>query len=206
MNLYSVLGVGKEATKEELKKAYKELAKKHHPDRGGNEEEFKKISEAYEVLSDDERRLNYDQTGNYKKEVTFNDKVKGFVMQIIIPAIEDKDLNGSDIMSFINQLLSEMKHRGNGARRGTRKILNNFKKINAEMEFIGEDVDIMGEIMKSKESQWEQKLEQIDQELKFLDECIAWVKNNYKFSSSVSEINDDAINLAMKKLSLFVNK
>ena len=64
---YKVLGVGTTATPEEIKKAYRKLAFKHHPDKAkGNkaaEEEFKEINEANEVLSDPEKRKKYDQFG-----------------------------------------------------------------------------------------------------------------------------------------------
>ncbi len=66
---YSTLGVSRNATKDEIKKAYRELAKKYHPDlhpenRQEYEEKFKEISEAYEVLMDDEKRRVYDQYGS----------------------------------------------------------------------------------------------------------------------------------------------
>jgi len=65
---YAILGVSRNATKDEIKKAYRELAKKYHPDlnpqnRKEAEEKFKEISEAYEVLMDDEKRARYDQFG-----------------------------------------------------------------------------------------------------------------------------------------------
>ena len=59
-NFYEILGVVENATSEEIKKTYRKLAMEHHPDKGGNEEKFKKISEAYEILSDDNKRQNYD--------------------------------------------------------------------------------------------------------------------------------------------------
>jgi len=62
-DLYARLGVGREATTEEIRKAYKDLAKRKHPDRGGNAEEFKGIQEAHEVLIDDQRRRMYNMTG-----------------------------------------------------------------------------------------------------------------------------------------------
>jgi molecular chaperone DnaJ len=62
---YETLGVPKTATADEIKKAYRRLARKHHPDAGGSEDKFKEISEAYEVLSDAEKRKQYDQFGAY---------------------------------------------------------------------------------------------------------------------------------------------
>jgi len=62
--LYERLEVSKEANGDEIKKAYMKMARKHHPDKGGDAELFKGIQEAYEVLSDDTRRYVYDQTGS----------------------------------------------------------------------------------------------------------------------------------------------
>jgi curved DNA-binding protein len=59
-NYYEVLGVGQDASLSEIKKAFKKLARKHHPDAGGDEARFKDISEAYEVLSDKDKRAEYD--------------------------------------------------------------------------------------------------------------------------------------------------
>jgi molecular chaperone DnaJ len=61
---YEVLGVGKVASADEIKKAFRKLAIENHPDRGGNEEKFKEINEAYEVLKDDKKRQRYDQFGH----------------------------------------------------------------------------------------------------------------------------------------------
>lgn len=65
---YSVLGVSKSASKDEIKKAFYKLAAKYHPDKkGGDEAKFKEVNEAYQVLSDDKKRKEYDTYGQ-----TFN--------------------------------------------------------------------------------------------------------------------------------------
>src|SRR5436305_10465009 len=64
---YETLGVPKTATEDEIKSAFRKLARKHHPDvakdKKSAEEKFKQINEAYEVLSDPEKRKKYDQLG-----------------------------------------------------------------------------------------------------------------------------------------------
>lgn len=61
--LYEVLGVSKDADEKEIKKAYRKLAVKHHPDKGGDEHLFKEINAAYEILSDSKKREIYDKYG-----------------------------------------------------------------------------------------------------------------------------------------------
>lgn len=73
---YKVLGVSRGASKEEIKQAYRKLAMKHHPDMNkdnpkASEEKFKEISEAYEVLADDEKKARYDQFGHEGVQSTF---------------------------------------------------------------------------------------------------------------------------------------
>ena len=65
---YSVLGAGHEATREEIERRYKRLARQHHPDRGGDEEEMKAINEAWRVLGDPQARGDYDARRRPKAE------------------------------------------------------------------------------------------------------------------------------------------
>jgi molecular chaperone DnaJ len=76
---YEVLGVPKTATQDEIKKAYRKLAHKHHPDKGGSDQEkFKEVNEAYQVLSDAEKRGQYDQYGQTFEDAQRNGGGPGF--------------------------------------------------------------------------------------------------------------------------------
>jgi molecular chaperone DnaJ len=74
-NFYDVLGVKETSTQDEIKKQYRKLAKENHPDIGGDEEVFKKISTAYDILGDENKRRNYDQNkhSNFGGRNDFND-------------------------------------------------------------------------------------------------------------------------------------
>lgn len=65
-NYYNILGVDSSANIEDIKKKYRELAKLHHPDKGGDPEKFKKINEAYETLGDSDKKIKYDNKLNNK--------------------------------------------------------------------------------------------------------------------------------------------
>lgn len=91
MDYYEILGVAKNSTKDEIKKSYRKLALKYHPDRNKDnkeaEEKFKKISEAYAVLSDEKKRQQYDTFGatgfqqRYSQEDIFRDSNLGDILK-----------------------------------------------------------------------------------------------------------------------------
>jgi len=69
MDYYSILGVPRTASQEDIKRAYRKLAMKHHPDKGGDETRFKEINTAYDTLSDSQKRAAYD---NPQSQYKFN--------------------------------------------------------------------------------------------------------------------------------------
>jgi len=137
MDYYQILGITKEASQEEIKKAFHKLAHKYHPDKGGDEKKFKEINEAYQVLSDAQKRQQYDQfgrtfDGNFSAE---GGPASGWnwSWQNQAPDMDIEDL--SDV--FEN--LFSFGGGGGGARRATRKDVRKGKNIQMEIEISLED-------------------------------------------------------------------
>jgi curved DNA-binding protein len=131
---YDVLGVSKDASAEELKSAYRKKAKELHPDHGGNEEDFKSLSEAYEVLKDPNSRQNYDMYGtrgpqgpHIHKKHPFEDLAQAFTFhfgqQQRQQPVRNRDLQ-IGISIPLEQILTEQK-----------KTVN-IKKLNGQQEII----------------------------------------------------------------------
>lgn len=81
MNYYDILGVSKNSSLEEIKQSYKKLVIKNHPDKGGDKEKFQRIQEAYEVLSDENKRREYDNPNPFQQGGGFPGFPQGFPFQ-----------------------------------------------------------------------------------------------------------------------------
>jgi len=103
-NYFEILGVSQDASSADIKRAYRQLARKYHPDLNPGdkaaEEQFKLLGEAYEILSDPEKRSQYEEYSSFWKQKGFRQRVSKFSF---------KDLDFSDLgdfNSFVDQLLN----------------------------------------------------------------------------------------------------
>jgi curved DNA-binding protein len=87
MDYYAVLGVPKTATPDEIKKAYRKLASQHHPDKGGDKTMFQQVQEAYSVLSDPDKRVQYDNPAPQGWPGSFTVNAAGFDINDIFSQI-----------------------------------------------------------------------------------------------------------------------
>ena len=114
MTLYDILGLPPTATDQQIKNAYRTKAMLHHPDRSnGDKDEFQKVQEAYDVLSDPERRAVYDVTGSAERRLTPEEQaareqrvaslqlIRGSLMK----ALQELDEAKADILEAVRQTL-----------------------------------------------------------------------------------------------------
>ena len=121
---YDVLGVSKTATKAEIKSAFRKLAKKYHPDiskESGSEEKFKEAEEAYAVLSDDDKRKQYDQFG-FDGPSSFGGSQGGFSSNGFSGA--GFDFSGFDFSDIFSDLFGGSRHSSKRAQKGDDKLVN----------------------------------------------------------------------------------
>ena len=109
MNPYDELGVSVHATSEEIRQKYKTLAQIHHPDKGGDEEKFKRIKFAYEILSDPIRRTEYDTTGKFGTDTSIKDEALHNLAQMLFSIIPNFNPEQDNLIQLMTNKVTELK-------------------------------------------------------------------------------------------------
>lgn len=193
-DLYSVLGVSRDCSTEDIKKAYRNLAKKYHPDvNNENNEVFSKILDAYTVLKDEQSRSIYDSTGSIES-IDLDKKIILFLSSFIIPAI----LNVEDI-SNIDVVYSSKMYLGGLIDGNNSKI----EKLNDEVLILEESKkrfrlkkdskfskNIFAEIISQKIQSLKLESIEYENEIVFLNSCIDFLDNFEFIKGDMSEIKN----------------
>ncbi len=139
-NHYKTLRVKKKATQEEIKDAYRNLAREYHPDKkNGNAKKFKELASAYEILSDPERRKFYDRTGSSTSANEIISQASGLLQQLFQIVVGQKGLvrvQAIDMIAEINSQLDsgfiELDKNIDVARKSRKEIGKVLKKVKHE--------------------------------------------------------------------------
>ena len=142
MNPYTELDVSVTASAEEIKQRYRTLAQMHHPDKGGDEDMFKRIKLAYEILSDPIRRKQYDITGetgttNAKDEALSN------IIQIILHVVPEFNADQDDLITIAEGETRSMLDMVNRDINDTENQIKKFEVVLNRLRFKTEGEDLL---------------------------------------------------------------
>lgn len=127
-NLYDILNIDKNTTKEEIKKAYKKMAKKYHPDKiGGDEEKIKEINKAYLILYNEITRTEYDETG--ETEGKQDSDLISSLCQLFIIVLEKTGGDDSNLIQIMRDEIQKKIISGEREIDISEKAIEKFKKI-----------------------------------------------------------------------------
>lgn len=139
-NLYEILDVSQDADPDEIKKAYRRKAQQCHPDKeNGDEELFKKVKEAYEVLSDELKRKHYDETGELIKEFEDSPVIQA-VIEIVLKLAAQLDIEHTDLIQVCRTNVEATQRQHEQHRNNIEGTAKRFRDTAARMKVAeGED-------------------------------------------------------------------
>ena len=157
MNPYTELDISVTASTEEIKQRYRTLAQMHHPDKGGDEEMFKRIKLAYEILSDPIRRKQYDLTGettttNAKDEAIAN------IVQILLHVVPNFNVDEDDLIKVAEtetRTMLELVDKDIGV---TERYIANLEKVSKKLRIKTDGENILNTFITHQIQQRKQEL------------------------------------------------
>ncbi len=139
MNLYERLNVAADATTEAIKKSYRALARKHHPDKpSGDTDTMQEIQHAYSVLSDDDKRAHYDRTGE-EQTAAQQDPVDAVLTSLFTEIVKGAMEQDFNVVAKAKELLSESLQQANDMLKKAYKHQRKLKKLIKRVECTHED-------------------------------------------------------------------
>jgi curved DNA-binding protein CbpA len=181
---YDILEVTKDADADAIKKSYRKLAMKHHPDKGGSTEKFQQIVRAYDVLSDTEKRRYYDEHGEEKKSK--KDIAIAHLVSLMREVIEqDPRPEASDLFAMvkkhIDRVLADVRSKIETLNRHTRK----YEKLRKRFHRKKDGENFMEGLVEQTIQEDKTKLAALEEDLKMGEEMLRLV-NDYSFQQDSS--------------------
>ena len=146
MNPYIQLDIPVDASLEEIKQRFRTLAHMHHPDKGGDEEVFKSIKLAYEILMDPIRRKQYDLTGD-AEIANIRDEAVTNIVQIILSIIPTFDPDQDDLIEMAKHKTNDMLTRENNQIADIQREINNFEKVITKLRIKNNSENILHNVI-----------------------------------------------------------
>lgn len=190
-DLYTILGVGRNATADEIKKAYRKLAAKHHPDKGGDTDKMTELTRAYSVLSNEKSRDRYDTTGE-EQETPFERKFQEFVQMFFLKIIDTFDVERVDLLGQLKQVARDNIKGTKGAMKDADRRMTDMQKVLNRLEAKGENR--ISAIVQMNIDGIKKEIGTYEDHIKFMGEVLECLGSyHYNFEQQQEEINHSFI-------------
>jgi len=169
--LYQTLEVESDATQAEIKKAYKKLAKKHHPDKGGDPQIFAEINNAHRILTSPEHRKRYDETGMEGDKFSFTDRFRDLANKVLMAAATNHDPDQVDLIEFFKLAVKKSLETCADGLVQTNNRIDKYKKVKKNLKYKGTSEKIkkdpINDLVENQIALFEQSLAGQKEEIEF---------------------------------------
>jgi curved DNA-binding protein CbpA len=162
MKLYVLLGIELDATPEQIKTAYRKMAQVNHPDKGGDVELFQAIQNAYEVLSDPERRAKYDETGDDTRAPDVQSEALAAIGEMLIKLIDTCDFETENLIGSMRNAVSGKRMQAESKKLHIENMIERRKKAMDRITMTEDGPNVMHQIVQSAIDNATQQLKVVD--------------------------------------------
>lgn len=169
MNLYQLLGVSVQANNTEIRRAYRKLSAKYHPDKeGGDRDKFEQIKLAYDVLIDPKRRQRYDATGRTDDDRITPERIQMYLREMVKTVVEAERPDGTtdnpDAENIRDKMLLSIQASRAAVRNDRRKFERRLKRAQTMLRRFKpkEGFDPIGDALEDQVEKWEYELRMND--------------------------------------------
>jgi curved DNA-binding protein CbpA len=202
LNPYETLGVSKDADAAQIKKAHRKKAKANHPDQGGSKEAFLAVQKSYDILSDEQRRAHYDQTGSDNDGKSIHVVAMQSLIALLHKVIESYDPDDRPLVDIMRKEISKSITQD-------KQIIEKLKTFSAKMHcaakrftFKGEGVNIFAQVLENQSANALSQITNIENKIETQNEMLNILKDfDYVVEQqTMKPVNAGMFNEAMFKI------
>lgn len=176
-NLYEILDVPEDASESDIKKAYRKKAQANHPDKeGGDTEVFQAIQKAYEILSDENKRKHYDETGDELKDQLNNEVIESLI-GIVLNVVQNSDVRRVNILDSVRALVHQQQRRHRDNQNQMEKQMERMLEASKRLSHNGNEENILKLALESQANKLNISIKEVEKVLAIGEEILNVVSN-----------------------------